>query len=86
MSSTHTDYHPDTTTRARKPGRALDLASLTLLIIGGLNWGLVGLFDIDLVATLFGEGSVLSRGVYALVGLAALYGVVTATRVATQRT
>jgi uncharacterized protein len=82
MQSTHTDYHPATTTGASKPGRALDLVSLSLLIIGGLNWGLVGLFDIDLVATLFGEGSLLSRVVYAVVGLAALYGVATAMRVA----
>lgn len=86
MESTHTDYHPVTMRGASRPGRALDLASLSLLIIGGLNWGLVGLFDVDLVATLLGEGSLLSRVVYALVGLAALYGIVTATRVATQRT
>jgi uncharacterized membrane protein YuzA (DUF378 family) len=86
MQSTHTDYHPNATTAAGKPARALDLASLSLLIIGGLNWGLVGLFGIDLVATLFGEGSALSRVVYALVGLAALYGIVTATRMATQKT
>jgi uncharacterized protein len=35
-----------------------------LLIIGGLNWGLVGAFDIDLVASLFGSGSTMSRAVY----------------------
>lgn len=44
-----------------------------LLIVGGLNWGLVGLFDFDLVAALFGEGSPLSRIVYVLVGLSALW-------------
>ena len=75
---------PRWATKSRKD--TVDLASLSLLIIGGLNWGLVGLFDVDLVATLFGDGSLLSRVVYALVGLAALYGIVTATRVATQRT
>ena len=44
-----------------------------LVIIGGLNWGLVGAFNFDLVATLLGDGSVLSRVVYVLVGLAAVY-------------
>ena len=43
-----------------------------LVIVGGVNWGLVGLFDFDLVATLFGSGSVLARTVYALVGVGAL--------------
>ena len=46
---------------------------LVLVIIGGLNWGLVGLFGFDLVATLFGEMSFLSRIVYDLVGLSAVY-------------
>jgi len=51
----------------------LDWIALVLLIIGGLNWGLVGLFSFDLVAAIFGEMSVLSRIIYVLVGLAALY-------------
>ena len=46
---------------------------LVLAIVGGLNWGLVGLFGFDLVATLFGEMSFLSRIVYDLVGLSAVY-------------
>jgi uncharacterized membrane protein YuzA (DUF378 family) len=46
---------------------------LVLVIIGGLNWGLVGLFGFDLVATIFGEMSFLSRIVYDLVGLSAVY-------------
>ena len=53
---------------------ALDWISLVLMIIGGLNWGLVGLMDLDVVATLFGSGSTISRAVYVLVGLAALWG------------
>jgi uncharacterized membrane protein YuzA (DUF378 family) len=53
---------------------ALDWIAQILLIVGGLNWGLVGLFDFDLVATLFGQGSMLSRIVYVLVGLSALWG------------
>ena len=50
----------------------LGAISLILLIIGGLNWGLVGLADFDLVAAIFGEGSILSRIIYVIVGLAAL--------------
>lgn len=52
--------------------RVLNKISLLLLIVGGLNWGLVGLFGFDLVATLFGEMSVLSRIVYVLVGVSAV--------------
>ena len=44
-----------------------------LVIIGGLNWGLIGFFNLDLVATIFGEMTALSRVIYALVGLSALY-------------
>jgi uncharacterized protein len=51
----------------------VDLIALILVIVGGLNWGLVGLLDFDLVAAIFGAGSTLSRIVYILVGLAALY-------------
>ncbi len=44
-----------------------------LLLVGGLNWGLVGFFDFDLVAGIFGHASVFSRTVYGLVGLCAVY-------------
>jgi uncharacterized membrane protein YuzA (DUF378 family) len=54
--------------------KVLHMIALILLIVGGLNWGLVGLFHFDLVAALFGEGSALSRIVYVLVGVAALWG------------
>ena len=50
--------------------------TLLLLIVGGLNWGLVGLFDFDLVAAIFGEMSVISRIVYVLVGVSALAQIV----------
>jgi len=53
--------------------RTLDVTAAVLLVIGGLNWGLVGAADFDLVATIFGEMSALSRLVYLVVGLAALY-------------
>ena len=56
--------------------KKVDLIVAALLIIGGLNWGLVGLFDFDLVAVIFGEMSALSRIIYILVGLAAVYDVV----------
>lgn len=52
---------------------ALDWVALILLVIGGINWGLVGLFDFDLVAALLGEMSLLSRIVYVLVGASAFY-------------
>ena len=51
---------------------ALNKITLLLLIVGGLNWGLVGLLDFDLVAAIFGEMSVISRIVYVLVGVSAL--------------
>jgi uncharacterized membrane protein YuzA (DUF378 family) len=52
---------------------AIDWIALVLTIIGALNWGLVGLFDFNLVAALFGEMSVLSRIIYLLVGLSGLW-------------
>ena len=53
--------------------KSLDVLAAVLLVVGGLNWGLVGLFQFDLVATLFGDATVLSRIVYSLVGLAGLF-------------
>lgn len=50
--------------------------TLVLLIVGGLNWGLVGLFGFNLVAALFGEMTMLSRIVYTLVGASALWQIV----------
>ena len=52
----------------------MDMLALVLVIIGALNWGLIALFQFDLVATIFGgSNSALSRIVYGLVGLAGLY-------------
>ena len=51
----------------------LDVLVATLLVVGGLNWGLVGFASFDLVASIFGDGAGISRVVYALVGLSALY-------------
>ena len=64
---------------------AADYVAMALLIIGGLNWAMVGLFDVDVVATLFGAGSPATRLVYVLVGIAALYGIYTASRMGRQR-
>ena len=52
----------------------MDKIALTLAIIGGINWGSIGIFGFDIVAALFGgSGSMLSRIIYTLVGLAALW-------------
>lgn len=53
--------------------KVLNLVTLVLVIVGGLNWGLVGIANFDLVAALLGEGSVLARAVYVLVGLSAAF-------------
>lgn len=53
--------------------KILDCTALTIVIIGAINWGLIGFFRFDLVAFLFGTMSLLSRIVYALVGLCGLY-------------
>lgn len=53
--------------------KTINIVTLILLIVGGLNWGLVGIGNFDLVAALFGAGSLLSRVVYILVGLSALW-------------
>ena len=61
--------------------KKLDVIAAALVIVGALNWGLVGLFRVDLVATLFGmqfgETSALSSVVYALVGISGLYQALT---------
>lgn len=54
---------------------ALDWIALILIIIGGLNWGLVGAADYNLVDSLFGVGSTISTIIYWLVGLSALYSI-----------
>jgi uncharacterized protein len=56
--------------------KAINLITLVLVIVGGINWGLVGAFGFDLVAALFGAGSALARLVYVLVGLSALWQLV----------
>lgn len=53
--------------------RILDYTALVLVVIGAINWGLVGFFKFDLVAYIFGDMSVVSRIIYAVVGIAGLY-------------
>ncbi len=53
--------------------RIVNLITGILVLVGGLNWGLVGLADFDLVATLLGRNTLMSRIVYALVGVSAGY-------------
>ena len=65
--------------------RAINTVTLLLLIIGGLNWALVGLFGFDLVATIFGEMSALSRIVYVLVGISAIVQIVPLIKAGDQR-
>jgi len=56
--------------------KALNATALVLVIVGGLNWGLVGLFDFNLVSAIFGADTWITNLIYILVGLAALYSFV----------
>jgi uncharacterized membrane protein YuzA (DUF378 family) len=53
--------------------KGLNIITLVLVIVGGINWGLVGLFEFNLVAAIFGAGSVISRIIYIVVGASALW-------------
>ena len=55
--------------------KAIDYIVPVLVIIGAINWGLVGFFGLDLVAFLFGSMSVLSRIIYAVIGICGLYAI-----------
>jgi uncharacterized membrane protein YuzA (DUF378 family) len=63
----------------------LDFVAMALLIVGGLNWAMVALFGIDMVATLFGVLTPATRLVYLLVGVAALYAIYLTSRMASAR-
>jgi len=56
--------------------KALNATALVLIIVGGLNWGLVGLFDFNLVSAIFGVDTWLTNLVYILVGISAIYAFV----------
>jgi uncharacterized protein len=53
--------------------RTLDVITFVLVIVGALNWGLIGLFDFNLVAAIFGPMTFISRLIYILVGISAIY-------------
>ena len=55
--------------------KIIDKIALVLIIIGALNWGLIAIFNFDLVAALFGDMSVISRIVYGLVGVSGFWGI-----------
>ena len=55
--------------------KVIDKIALVLIIIGAINWGLIGFFKFDLVAAIFGEMTVLSRIIYALVRISGLWGI-----------
>ena len=55
--------------------QTLQKICLLLTIIGAINWGLIGIFDFNLVDTIFGMGSILSRIIYSLVGIAGLINI-----------
>ena len=80
IPTTERRHIPERRTTANGTGHhasmsAIDYIAMTLLIVGGLNWALVGLFSFDLVATLFGTQTPATRVVYILVGLSALYAI-----------
>lgn len=56
--------------------KSIDVVVAVLLVVGGLNWGMVGVLRFDLVATLLGNATILSQLVYTVVGLCALYQVI----------
>lgn len=53
--------------------KTVDYIALTLVIIGAINWGLIGFLGFDLVRVIFGDMTIVSRIIYALVGIAGLY-------------
>ncbi len=55
--------------------KIVDLVALVLVIVGAINWGLIGLTGMNLVTSLLGDGTMLTRVVYILVGLSGLYSV-----------
>jgi uncharacterized membrane protein YuzA (DUF378 family) len=59
--------------KKRECMKTIDVVAAILLVVGGLNWGLVGLFNFDVVSWIFGTQSIISRLVFDLVGLAAIF-------------
>ncbi len=55
--------------------KIIDRIALALIIIGAINWGLIGIFNFNLVAAIFGDMTVISRIIYGLVGLSGIWGI-----------
>lgn len=55
--------------------KVIDAIALTLVIIGAINWGLIGFFNFNLVDTIFGAMSILSKIIYILVGISGLWSI-----------
>ena len=55
--------------------KAIDVIALILVIIGAINWGLVGIFEFNLVDTIFGAMSTISRIIYILIGISGLWSI-----------
>lgn len=55
--------------------KIIDKIALLLIVIGAINWGLIGLFNFNLVDTIFGTASLISRIIYVLVGISGLWGI-----------
>ncbi len=55
--------------------KVIDTIALVLIIIGAINWGLIGFFKFDLVATIFGQMTAITRIIYGLVGISGLWGI-----------
>ncbi|MEK7582726.1 MAG: DUF378 domain-containing protein [Patescibacteria group bacterium] len=62
----------------------LGILAWILVVVGGLNWGLIGFFDYNLVDSIFGSGSTIARVVYILVGLSAVYMLATGSKAKSQ--
>ncbi len=76
----------DVTRTSTAPGlhalTTADWVTFTVMVIGGLNWGLVGAFSFDPITALFGEHSMASRVAYVLIGLSSVYALYAATKLA----
>ena len=55
--------------------KVIDKIALILIIIGAINWGLIGIFNFNLVSAIFGDMTIISRIIYALVGISGLWGI-----------
>ena len=55
--------------------KIIDTIALILVIVGAINWGLIGFFNVNLVDTIFGTMSIISRIIYALVGISGLWSI-----------